>query len=198
MRHLLCAGFLLCLILPSISLAELPEKMSPIASQLADSPYSQWLWIDTAHKKVAVMDDDRPVHVYHEAAFGRGGIGQKKKRGDNITPKGIYKIGWLNDKSSFRLFYGLTYPSVNDARIGLEQNLISQDEFSAIETAHKKNKIPPQNTALGGSVGIHGLGPGRLDIHQNFDWTKGCIALTNKQIVDLSRFVKPGMIVMID
>lgn len=188
----------LLLFFSHVSYSDSLSKRLPSALQLTESPYSQWVWIDTEHKSVAIMDDDRPVHVYHEAAFGRGGVGQKKKRGDNITPKGIYKIGWQNDKSTFKIFYGLTYPSIEDAKIGLAQNLISQNEFIAIEKAHKANKIPPQNTALGGAVGIHGLGSGKLEIHQNFDWTKGCIALTNRQIDDLSRFIKPGMIVMID
>lgn len=159
-----------------------------------------WIWIDTRHKKLQLMDKTEPLKVFNNAAFGRGGVGVKHKRGDNITPQGFYSIGWSNDKSDFRKFFGLTYPSVQDAKNGLKHKLINDVEYQAIVKAHDEQKVPPQNTALGGGVGIHGLGTPirRVKKHQFSNWTEGCIALTNAQIDDLATYVKTGMLVLID
>jgi len=168
--------------------------------EIPEPESSLWLWIDTKHKMVHVMEDGTPVKEFTDAAFGRGGVGEKRKRGDNITPQGVYTIGWINDKSSFRSFFGLTYPSVQDAENGLKQQLINEYEFQAIVKAHLEKKIPPQHTALGGSVGIHGLGsPLHRHLKHSFiNWTEGCIALTNQQIDELAAYIKPGMSVVID
>ena len=168
--------------------------------QIPEPESSLWLWVDTKFKKVHVMADGSELKEFADAAFGRGGVGIKHKRGDNITPQGVYTIGWINDKSSFRNFFGLTYPSVQDAENGLKQQIINQDEFQAIVKAHQEKKTPPQHTALGGLVGIHGLGAPlhRQLKHGLINWTEGCIALTNQQIDELAAYIKPGMYVVID
>ena len=63
--------------------------------------------------------------------------------------------------------------------------------------AHELHQTPPQNTPLGGQIGIHGLGHANEKIHQVFDWTHGCIALTNPQIDQLSQWVDTGTVVKI-
>jgi hypothetical protein len=55
-----------------------------------------------------------------------------------------------------------------------------------------KGRLPPQNTALGGRIGLHGLGRGDPKVHQQFNWTNGCIALTNEQIDQLLTWVGKG------
>jgi L,D-peptidoglycan transpeptidase YkuD (ErfK/YbiS/YcfS/YnhG family) len=58
-------------------------------------------------------------------------------------------------------------------------------------------QIPPQDTPLGGQIGIHGLGSADARVHEFFDWTHGCIALTNSQIDHLSQIVDTGTLVKI-
>jgi len=63
-----------------------------------------------------------------------------------------------------------------------------------------RNGMAPQNTLLGGYVGIHGLGgenPTKLDIHRHFNWTQGCIALTDTEVKDLLHYVSTGTSVVI-
>jgi L,D-peptidoglycan transpeptidase YkuD (ErfK/YbiS/YcfS/YnhG family) len=50
---------------------------------------------------------------------------------------------------------------------------------------------------LGGSIGIHGVGAGNRRIHEDFNWTEGCVALTNEQIDDLDRYIHIGTRVVI-
>ena len=53
-----------------------------------------------------------------------------------------------------------------------------------------RKSIPPQNTPLGSSIRIHGGGVGE-------DWTLGCIAMRDPDIVELYSMVKQGTDVLI-
>jgi murein L,D-transpeptidase YafK len=192
---------LLCLaLINSFSVHADQSPFIKTSLEVANPQDNQWIWIDTKQKIVQFMDKDTPIKVFNHAAFGRGGVGLKRKRGDNITPQGVYTIGWNNEKSDFRKFFGLTYPSIQDADNGLKRHLISETEYQAIVKANMEHKVPPQNTALGGSVGIHGLGTPirRIKKHLVSNWTEGCVALTNEQIDEFAMYVKPGMLVVID
>ncbi len=63
--------------------------------------------------------------------------------------------------------------------------------------AVRHHRIPPQNTPLGGQLGIHGLGRGDLDIQRTINWTNGCVALTNHDIRRLGQWVHVGTRVII-
>ncbi|PCJ31014.1 MAG: L,D-transpeptidase [Gammaproteobacteria bacterium] len=127
-----------------------------------------------------------------KVAFGSGGKKAKLRSGDHTTPKGSYKISDVRTSDRFHLFIQLNYPNVNDATRALKEKLIDRDEFRAIIAAHHNGKLPPQNTALGGAIGIHGIGhetQDKIEIHQIADWTKGCIAMRNHEIEVLSRYI---------
>ncbi|MDD5460293.1 MAG: L,D-transpeptidase [Methylococcales bacterium] len=156
-----------------------------------------WLLVDTGARKIEVKKGEQTLETLSEIAIGRGGAGLKRYRGDNITPFGNYRIGWVGEKSSFRRFFGLTYPSVEDAEKALQKGIIDRLTYGRIVAAHHFHQIPPQNTPLGGQIGIHGLGRADARIHKTFDWTHGCIALTNTQIDHLSQFVDTGTVVKI-
>lgn len=156
-----------------------------------------WLLIDTEKMQLEVKRGEETLIVFENIAIGQSGAGLKTERGDNITPKGDYKIGWVNSDSQFHLFYGLTYPSIADAENGLQNGVISPAEHDAIVSAQQNNQVPPQNTPLGGQVGLHGLGQADASIHQAMNWTHGCVAITNEQVDALSQWITLGMRVQI-
>ena len=156
-----------------------------------------WLLIDTQTRNLEIKKGDETLEVLEHVVIGRKGAGFKQHRGDDITPLGNYRIGWINDKSSFKKFFGLTYPSVEQAEVALQKGQIDPNTYDAIQSAHSTGRIPPQNTSLGGQIGIHGLGSGSLSVHEFFDWTHGCIALTNDQIDRLSQYVEKGTLVTV-
>jgi murein L,D-transpeptidase YafK len=156
-----------------------------------------WLLVDTKAKKIEVKKGEQTLETLRSIAIGRGGAGFKSHRGDNITPHGSYRIGWVGEKSTFHRFLGLTYPSIDDAQHALKRGIIDDMTYDRIIDAHLNNEIPPQNTPLGGQIGIHGLGSADRRVHENFDWTHGCIALTNEQIDHLSQIVDTGTVVKI-
>lgn len=152
-------------------------------------------------RKELVVKRGSEIEKRFSVALGGGGPGDKRQRGDLRTPVGTYRIIDFNESSRFHIFMHLNYPNVKDAFYGYKGNLISRADFERIVAALKQGREPPQDTALGGAIGIHGIGlasPDRLARHRSEDWTEGCIALTNSEIQELRRYVGVGTKVVID
>jgi len=133
-------------------------------------------------------------------AYGKGNDGPKRQRGDNKTPVGVYRIMQFKADSKFHYFMQLNYPNLLDAWHGYKDRLISPSEFRQIAQSYKNQEMPPQDTRLGGYIGIHGVGEitdEKMKIHQAVNWTDGCIALTNEEINLLRKYVTIGTPVII-
>lgn len=180
--------FLLCICLFPVLL---------LTASITQASNDVWLLIDTNALTLEVKKGEKTLEKLENIAIGRNGAGFKEVRGDDVTPLGTYRIGWINEKSSFYRFFGLSYPSIENAHTALDKGIIDPTTFDAIAYAHERHIIPPQNTPLGGQIGIHGLGRGDEKIHQTMNWTHGCIALTNKQIDRLSKWVDKEITVQI-
>lgn len=157
------------------------------------------LEIDKSERLLRIKFADE-VYRQFTIAVGRGGPGDKQFTGDNRTPIGLYRVVGFNDSSRFHLFMRLNYPNVKDAFYGLKSKRITQYEFDRIIDSLRLGELPPQNTALGGAIGIHGIGEETektLRIHSKVDWTEGCIALTNAEIAELRAYVTVGTEVVI-
>ena len=135
--------------------------------------------VDSAKREMRVLRGDKVLAVFEPVSVGRWGVSEQKRRGDGKTPLGTYRITWVKSAGHFGPFLGFDYPSLTRAEKGLAAGEISQAEFDAIQKAHAEGRVPPQNTKLGGYIGIHGLGRGDPGIHRDLNWTKGCIAVTN-------------------
>ena len=156
-----------------------------------------WIDVNTTEHTLIVMQGDNVEHVFDNIAIGRFGTTWHKKTLDDKTPLGDFRIGWINEKSRYYRFFGLDYPNRETAQRALEENVITEDTWLSILTAINQERTPPQNTALGGYIGIHGIGRGDPEVHDQYHWTNGCIALTNAQIDQLGKWLKPGIMVKI-
>lgn len=157
------------------------------------------LLIKQSEKKLIVQKDGKPIRSFH-VALGSGGSRGKLEAGDRRTPKGQYHIVQVRDSDRFHLFIQLDYPSVRDAINALKTDRISKTDYRRILDAHIFGKLPPQNTKLGGAIGIHGIGletQDKLEIHQLANWTQGCIALRNNEIDQLTQYISEGTSVTI-
>lgn len=157
------------------------------------------LEISKSDRILKVKKGDQVIKLYH-IAFGKGGKGSKREVGDNKTPVGSYRILGFKSDSKFYYFMQLNYPNLVDAWHGYKERLISAREFKKIAVAYHDGDMPPQNTMLGGYIGIHGIGDitrKKLHIHSAFNWTDGCIALKNDEINELRRYVSIGTRVVI-
>ena len=151
-------------------------------------------------QRLLIVREGAEVRKVYRIALGRGGPGEKQRLGDRKTPVGTYRVIGFNDRSKFDFFIRLNYPNVKDAFYGLKSAVISRAEFDRIIGALRRNTLPPQDTSLGGAIGIHGIGPEtpeKLRIHENLNWTEGCIALKNEEIRELRPYIRIGTRVVI-
>lgn len=137
------------------------------------------------------------LKTYH-VELGDGGMGDKEVRGDHKTPEGIFNITEKSILSPPDEFLGsrwmrLNYPNIEDAQRGLQEGLIEFGTYDEVVAAAGSGQTPPQYTALGGGIGIHG---GSIPEFGS-DWTWGCVGLTNKDVEDFYDFINPGARVVI-
>lgn len=140
-----------------------------------------------------LREGDRVVREFR-IALGRSPDLQKRIRGDTRTPVGTYRVCEKNRASQYHRFLGIDYPNLHDAERGYRERLISAPEWADLFLAHLRGGVPNWRTALGGRVGIHGLG-GQKRIG---DWTKGCIAVSDEEIEFLYSRVPIGTTVIIN
>jgi murein L,D-transpeptidase YafK len=105
-------------------------------------------------------------------AFGSNPKGHKQEQGDGRTPEGRYILDYKNSGSAYYKSIHISYPNATDRK-----------------EARKRGVDP------GGDIMIHGQknGYGRLSILvQRFNWTNGCIALSDRDMDAVWNAVKPG------
>lgn len=156
-----------------------------------------WILIDLRQRTLSLREGDKVLLHFDNIAVGRSGAAIVHRRGDNKTPIGRYQIGWLNPNSRFHRFMGINYPTELHARVALAEQIIDNRTYQSIADAYFQGRVPPQNTPLGGHIGIHGMGDKTMSFHKSTDWTEGCVAITNAQIEILFKHVEVGTEVVI-
>ncbi|MBU1242308.1 DUF1287 domain-containing protein [Myxococcota bacterium] len=144
-------------------------------------------------RTLVLYDGAVPRKVY-PVALGFAPVGHKRKQGDGRTPEGSYTICEALH-ANLAPSYGarslrLSYPGLSDAQAALASGLIDKTVFARIRDAHARNTMPPQTSPLGGSIRIHGGGAAT-------DWTLGCIALRDADVIELYERVKIGTPVVV-
>ena len=167
--------------------------MAPtLATSDSDPPYEI-----VVYKKDRILQVRKGSDVvrHYATSVGLGGQGHKQQRGDKKTPIGTYTVLEIRPSDRYHMFMHLNYPNLPDAVRAYRQGRINGVEYQKFREAHARSSVPPQNTELGGQIGIHGLG-GKDDklseIHSLFNWTQGCVALTDQEIEQLQEHVMVG------
>ena len=123
--------------------------------------------------KVVVDKSDRKLHLIMDGeefrtfdiALGIRPVGDKEYEGDFRTPEGNYLLDARNPNSEFFLSIHVSYPNGQDIR-----------------EARAKGVDP------GGAIMIHGQPnePTRSEAYyRTQDWTNGCIAVSNSDMIDI-------------
>lgn len=157
-----------------------------------------WVRVDTGASTLTVMRGEQVVASFPDIAVGRGGVSRERRRGDHRTPLGEFRIAKVKKPSQYHRFFIIDYPDEARARRARDAGDIDELTFQAIRSAVRAGLLPPQDTPLGGNLGIHGLGDGDPVVHESFNWTQGCVAVTNEQIDRLAELVRVGTRVVID
>jgi len=162
------------------------------------SASASWVLIDTAERTLTVYSSaDETLDTFQNISLGSGGVAPLHYHGDQTTPLGDFRIVRIRPSTRFVTFYALDYPTPEHAEQAVEAGQLDTDSFEAIVGARISHRLPPADTPLGGGIGIHGVGHGDADIHQQFDWTDGCVALSNAQLHRFAHWARVGMRVVI-
>ena len=115
-------------------------------------------------RRLELLRDGQVLATYR-VALGLDPTGHKQREGDFRTPEGDYSLVRRNPNSEFFLSIQISYPSAADMR-----------------SARSRGWQP------GGSIMIHGL-PNRPrhppQYYETRDWTDGCIAVANADMVEI-------------
>lgn len=163
----------------------------------AHADNARWALVDTTAHTLTILDAaNRTLERFDNVAFGRGGVAPLHAKGDHTTPLGEFRITHIKPSRRFETFFGLNYPTAAHAEQAFSRGIIDAGTRNGIQNTPLAG-IPPQNTVLGGAIGIHGIGRGSLRIHSMAYWTAGCVALTNQQLRRFAKWAEPGMRVVI-
>jgi len=133
------------------------------AGGTAELPSADRAIVRKSERRLYLMKGDNVVRSYR-IALGLQPAGSKERSGDFRTPEGEYQLTRRNPHSDYFLSIQVSYPNAAD-----------------LERA-RRNRWP-----VGGSIMVHGL-PNSLrhppDYYATADWTDGCIALSNADMVE--------------
>ena len=124
-----------------------------------------------APRRLLLLRGDRVLRDY-AIALGRNPDGPKRHRLDARTPEGRYVIDSRVAESRFHRALHISYPNERDLAFARAAGV-----------------------AAGGSVMIHGLPNGERWVgeeHRNYDWTNGCIAVTDDEMDEIWELVDDG------
>ncbi len=127
--------------------------------------------VNKTEKKMYLFSEGQKIKEYN-VVFGANPKGHKQQEGDYRTPEGRYTLDYKKEKSDFHKAIHISYPNKNDL-------------YNA-----KSRGVDP-----GGLIMIHGQRNGSSSlswISQRFNWTNGCIAVTNFEMDEIWYLVKEG------
>ena len=128
------------------------------------------LVVKSEHRLYLIRDGQ--AFKSYKVALGLNPLGHKEREGDFRTPEGQYRLDGRNPASDFFLSIHVSYPNDTD-----------------VAYAHRNRWKP------GGSIMIHGLPnlPRKsLDYYRFADWTDGCIALSNDDMLEVWLLTRPN------
>jgi murein L,D-transpeptidase YafK len=156
----------------SVAYAEGPLPSSAIASTSLDAalPLADRVIVDKSERKLLLMRAGEVLRSY-KIALGLRPEGHKQFEGDFRTPEGAYRLTRRNPNSEYFLSIQIDYPNDSD-----------------IKRAQRQGLKP------GGAIMIHGQPntPRKSrDYYTNVDWTEGCIAVSNSDMVEIWLMTPP-------
>ena len=138
--------------------------LAPTLLQAGDFPVADEVIIEKSDRELHLLNNGKIFRTF-KIALGIRPDGDKKKEGDFKTPEGRYLLDLRNPNSDYYLSIRVSYPSATDRREA------------------DQNGLDP-----GGSIMIHGQPnvPSRSETYyRTQDWTNGCIAVSNSDMIDI-------------
>lgn len=148
----------------------------------ADRPME--LHVEKSRAMLTVMVAGHPAKRF-PVAFAAHPEGAKSREGDERTPEGRYILRPHHESPAFGRCFFVCYPNESDAARGARDGAIDQRQADAISSALRRGEIPRQDTALGGLILLHGTRDRSRTQLTDRNWTLGCIAMENADLLEL-------------
>jgi murein L,D-transpeptidase YafK len=152
------------------TLIALPSRGDIFESGTASFETADRVIVRKSSRTLALYQDGQPLRSYH-ISLGLNPSGPKEREGDFRTPEGRYLLTRRNPQSEFFLSIQVSYPGPQDL------------------AAARKNGVKP-----GGLIMIHGLPNIPRHPRERYlssDWTDGCIALSNEDMLEVWLLTRP-------
>jgi murein L,D-transpeptidase YafK len=150
--------------LPAIAVMVMSAIMTNASAKDTGFPLADMVVVEKENRKLHLMRGGKPFRTF-DIALGMYPIGDKRREGDQKTPEGMYWLDLRNPDSDFFLSIHVSYPNTSDRREA------------------RNNGLNP-----GGQIMIHGQ-PNSPTYSEAYyakeDWTNGCIALSNSDMIDI-------------
>jgi murein L,D-transpeptidase YafK len=135
-----------------------------LPASAGDFPLADKILVDKSKRKLYLLKNGSPFRSF-DIALGLTPVGDKEMEGDQKTPEGYYTLDGRNPDSDYFLSIHISYPNSGD------------------RVAARSKGIDP-----GGQIMIHGQ-PNLPTFSQAYyareDWTNGCIAVSNSDMIDI-------------
>ncbi|MCX6352320.1 MAG: L,D-transpeptidase [Bacteroidetes bacterium] len=127
--------------------------------------------------ELSIANNGKILKTY-PVVFGGNPVDDKLKEGDGCTPEGVFHIRNKYPHKSWSYFMWVDFPT--------------KESLAKHNKAKKEGKLKPDDT-IGGEVGIHGVPKGTdAMIKTRYNWTLGCISLTNEDITEVYNNITVG------
>lgn len=171
--YAIAAALLLAAVHPAYAApqSEATTLVTPLSEAGGDLPMADHVVVDKSQRRLHLYRRGQLLRSY-PVHLGLRPDGAKEYEGDFRTPEGRYTLNRRNSQSDYFLSIQVSYPNEQDLRRA------------------KRMRLKP-----GGAIMIHGLPntPKRsLDYYQRVDWTDGCIALSNADMVEVWLMTRAG------
>ncbi|MCH9694654.1 MAG: L,D-transpeptidase family protein [Gammaproteobacteria bacterium] len=136
----------------------------PTAARASEFPVADEVIIDKSDRVLQLMKGGEVLRTF-KIALGIRPEGDKREEGDFRTPEGRYMLDTRNPRSDFFLSIHVSYPNASDSR-----------------------EARARGVSPGGAIMIHGQPnePKRSEaFYRSQDWTNGCIAVSNSDMIDI-------------
>jgi murein L,D-transpeptidase YafK len=147
---------------PVVALVLLLGTMLPAVA--SDFPVADKILVEKAKRQLHLLSNGVAFRTF-KIALGLVPDGDKEQEGDQKTPEGYYLLDGRNPDSDYFLSIHISYPS-------------SKDRVEA-----RKKGVQP-----GGQIMIHGqpnVPNYSAAYYAREDWTNGCIAVSNSDMIDI-------------
>jgi murein L,D-transpeptidase YafK len=155
----------------STSRAAAPDREPSKARSVAPAGKADFVLVLKKPRRLLLLRGDRVLRDY-EVALGKSPDGPKRHYLDGRTPEGRYAIDGRVEDSEFHRALHISYPNASDREFALRAGV-----------------------AAGDGVMIHGLPNGKRwvgETHRGYDWTNGCIAVTDDEMDEIWELVDDG------